>query len=146
MRRSPRWAGRRRRSSMPRCWSRRWWGWAISTRAGSGARSTTRGCRSSLSARASCRWATLGWERAAGVVWAVVVLAYIYAGGLRGAIYNEVLQFFLICAGFLPLVYLGLEAAGGWAGVKAALDASYVHAWQGLDDPHSNRLGVEWFG
>src|SRR5207342_435377 len=40
---------------------------------------------------------------------AAVVLVYIYAGGLRGAIYNEVLQFFLIVAGFAPLVWLGLR-------------------------------------
>lgn len=96
-------------------------------------------------------FAAMGWPpsaifHAAVVVSALIVLVYIYAGGLRGAIYNEVLQFFLICAGFAPLVFLGLQAAGGWEGIKATLDASYVHAWQGMDDPQSNRLGVEWFG
>jgi len=40
---------------------------------------------------------------------AVVVLAYIFLGGLSSAIYNEVVQFFLIVAGFLPLVWLGLK-------------------------------------
>src|SRR4029077_13070172 len=52
---------------------------------------------------------------------AIVVLAYIYMGGLRGAIYNEVLQFFLIVAGFAPLVWLGLRHVGGWSGLQATL-------------------------
>lgn len=77
---------------------------------------------------------------------AVIVLVYIYSGGLKGAIYNEVLQFFLICAGFAPLVFLGLKAVGGWGGVKASLDASYVHAWRGMQRPQTNRLGVDAFG
>jgi SSS family solute:Na+ symporter len=77
---------------------------------------------------------------------ALIVLVYTYAGGLRGAIYNEVLQFFLICAGFAPLVFLGLKAAGGWEGVKASLDASYVHVWDGFESPGSNRMGVDAFG
>ena len=56
---------------------------------------------------------------------ALVVLVYVLLGGLSSAIYNEVLQFFLIVAGFLPLVYLGLRDAGGWAGIvrDAAADA-----------------------
>jgi SSS family solute:Na+ symporter len=77
---------------------------------------------------------------------ALVVLVYIYFGGLRGAIYNEVLQFFLIVAGFAPLVFLGLKAAGGWEGISHTLGPSYVHAWAGLAHPETNRLGVEWFG
>jgi SSS family solute:Na+ symporter len=48
----------------------------------------------------------------------VIVLAYIFLGGLTSAIYNEVLQFFLIIAGFLPLVLLGLRNIGGWAASK----------------------------
>jgi SSS family solute:Na+ symporter len=80
------------------------------------------------------------------IVSALIVLVYIYAGGLRGAIYNEVLQFFLICAGFAPLVFLGLKAVGGWDGVKASLDASYTHAWRGFQTPQTNRMGVDAFG
>lgn len=80
------------------------------------------------------------------VVSAVVVLSYIYLGGLTSAIYNEVLQFFLIIAGFAPLVWLGLKNVGGWSGLKAQLDPSYVHSWIGMGNPHTNRLGVEWFG
>src|SRR5882762_9438765 len=80
------------------------------------------------------------------IVSALVVLTYIYLGGLTSAIYNEVLQFFLIVAGFIPLVWLGLKNVGGWAGLKLALGPSYMHSWVGLGSPHTNRLGVEWFG
>ncbi len=77
---------------------------------------------------------------------ALIVLGYIYLGGLTSAIYNEVLQFFLIVAGFLPLVWLGLKNVGGWSGLKATLGPSYTEAWHGMASPHTNRLGVEWFG
>ncbi len=77
---------------------------------------------------------------------AIVVLIYTFLGGLSSAIYNEVLQFFLIVAGFLPLTYLGLKNVGGWSGLKATLGPSYTHSWAGLSHPDTNRLGVEWFG
>lgn len=77
---------------------------------------------------------------------AVIVLGYILFGGLTSAIYNEVLQFFLIVAGFFPLVYLGLKNVGGWSGLKAKLPSVYVHSWQGMTSPKTNLLGVEWFG
>src|SRR5438046_617922 len=80
------------------------------------------------------------------IVSALVVLTYIYLGGLTSAIYNEVLQFFLIVAGFIPLVWLGLKNVGGWSGLKLALGPAYMHSWVGLGSPHTNRLGVEWFG
>src|SRR5216110_1117851 len=60
------------------------------------------------------------------IVSAIVVLTYILMGGLTSAIYNEVMQFFLIVAGFLPLVLLGLKNVGGWQGLKATLDPSYT--------------------
>jgi SSS family solute:Na+ symporter len=65
---------------------------------------------------------------------------------LTSAIYNEVLQFFLIVAGFLPLVWLGLKNVGGWAGIRAQLGPSYTHSWMGMGHASTNRLGVEWFG
>src|SRR6266852_859980 len=80
------------------------------------------------------------------VISALVVLGYILLGGLTSAIYNEVVQFFLIVAGFLPLVWLGLKNIGGWQGLKANLDPSYTRSWLGMSNPHTNRLGVEWFG
>jgi SSS family solute:Na+ symporter len=77
---------------------------------------------------------------------ATVVLVYIYLGGLRGAIYNEVLQFFLIVAGFAPLVWLGLRKVGGWSGLQATLGPTYTHAWHGMAHASTNPLGVDWFG
>src|SRR6476620_5887687 len=55
------------------------------------------------------------------LVSAVIVLSYVLLGGLTSAIYNEVLQFFLIVFGFAPLVGLGLHAVGGWEGLKLRL-------------------------
>jgi SSS family solute:Na+ symporter len=75
-----------------------------------------------------------------------IVLGYIFLGGLSSAIYNEVLQFFLIVAGFLPLVWLGLKNVGGWHGLTQRLPSGYTHSWAGLGNAHTNRLGVEWFG
>ena len=79
------------------------------------------------------------------VLSAVIVLGYIFLGGLTSAIYNEVLQFFLIVAGFAPLVFLGLRDVGGWSGLKTNLPPAFVHAWAGMGSPHNNPLGVEWF-
>lgn len=80
------------------------------------------------------------------IVSALIVLGYVFLGGLTSAIYNEVLQFFLIVAGFLPLVYLGLRNVGGWNGLKTQLPSAFTHSWQGMTNPHANPLGVEWFG
>jgi SSS family solute:Na+ symporter len=80
------------------------------------------------------------------VVSALIVLGYVYLGGLTSAIYNEVLQFFLIVAGFLPLVLLGLKDVGGWQGLKQKVPAGFTHAWAGMSHADTNPLGVEWFG
>jgi SSS family solute:Na+ symporter len=77
---------------------------------------------------------------------ALVVLVYVLLGGLSSAIYNEVLQFFLIVAGFLPLVYLGLRDAGGWAGIRTALPVEFTHAWKGFGNAATNPMGVDAFG
>jgi SSS family solute:Na+ symporter len=77
---------------------------------------------------------------------ALIVLAYVFLGGLTSAIYNEVLQFFLIVAGFFPLVFLGLKNVGGWSGLKTQLPSAFTHSWQGMTSAQSNPLGVEWFG
>src|SRR5881397_1385224 len=64
----------------------------------------------------------LGWKFSRSVLMsAAIVLGYIFLGGLTSAIYNEVLQFFLIVLGFLPLVLLGLKDMGGWSGLTAKL-------------------------
>jgi len=99
----------------------------------------------------------LGWNFHTSVVLsAVIVLAYIFLGGLTSAIYNEVLQFFLIVMGFLPLVLLGLKDMGGWAGLTAKLETVATNAgyaagawsdsWHHLNAASANPMGVEWFG
>jgi SSS family solute:Na+ symporter len=89
----------------------------------------------------------LHWAFHVSVVFsALIVLVYIFLGGLSSAIYNEVLQFFLIVAGFIPLVWLGLKNVGGWSGLVRTLPAGYVHSWKGMGNAHTNPLGVEWFG
>ena len=75
-----------------------------------------------------------------------IVLVYIFLGGLTSAIYNEVLQFFLIVAGFVPLVWLGLRMVGGMDGLSTTLPPQYLHVWEGTGSPETNLLGVEWFG
>jgi SSS family solute:Na+ symporter len=81
---------------------------------------------------------------------ALIVLGYVYLGGLTSAIYNEVLQFFLIVAGFLPLVLLGLKNVGGWSGLQATFATmnkpAFTHTWVGMEHASTNPLGVEWFG
>ena len=89
----------------------------------------------------------LGWIFHLSIVLsAIIVLGYIFLGGLTSAIYNEVLQFFLIIAGFLPLVLIGLKNVGGWNGLKATLPQSFTHSWQGMTHANTNPLGVEVFG
>jgi solute:Na+ symporter, SSS family len=77
---------------------------------------------------------------------AIIVLGYIFLGGLTSAIYNEVLQFFLIVAGFAPLVWIGLRNVGGWQGIKKNLPANMTHSWKGMAHASTNTLGVEWVG
>ena len=63
----------------------------------------------------------LGWDFTVSVLLSAgIVLVYTYLGGLTSAIYNEVLQFFLIVAGFVPLVFLGLRDVGGRGGCSGA--------------------------
>ena len=99
----------------------------------------------------------LGWDFDTSVLVAAgIVLAYVLLGGLTSAIYNEVLQFFMIVFGFAPLVFLGLRATGGWQMLQmrltqAAINAqmtptAYTHAWRGMGDPATNSIGVEAFG
>ncbi len=80
------------------------------------------------------------------VLSAIIVLLYIFLGGLTSAIYNEVLQFFLIIAGFLPLVILGLKNIGGWSGLKAALPVQYMHEWKGVMHASTNPMGIDIIG
>ncbi len=99
----------------------------------------------------------LGWSFDLSILVAAgIVLAYIFLGGLTSAIYNEVLQFFLIVFGFAPLVFLGLRDVGGWAGLADRLAGvatangyaagAYTRSWTFMGSASANPVGVEWFG
>jgi SSS family solute:Na+ symporter len=99
----------------------------------------------------------LGWDFNVSLwVSALIVLGYTYLGGLSSAIYNEVLQFFIIVLGLLPLVFLSLRDIGGWSGLKESLapistDLGYAAdtwttTWKYSGHTTANPLGVEWFG
>ncbi|MGI5523504.1 sodium:solute symporter family protein [Micromonospora sp. CA-259024] len=95
--------------------------------------------------------ALLGWPLwTAVVVGAAIVLAYITIGGLSGAIYNEVLQFFVILAGLIPVTVIGLVKVGGVNGLMDAvrdskLGEAGLHAWQDTGST-ANPLGAHWIG
>src|SRR6266852_3711498 len=89
----------------------------------------------------------LGWSFTASVLLsAAIVLIYTFLGGLTSAIYNEVLQFFLIVLGFAPLAIMAVSKAGGWAGMSARLPAVMTHSWGYLSNSSKNPMGVEVFG
>jgi SSS family solute:Na+ symporter len=95
----------------------------------------------------------LGWPILLGIVIAAgIVLVYITLGGLSSAIYNEVLQFFVIVAALLPLTLVGLHDAGGWGGLTdkvkdTKLGEAGLHALQGTaPGAVTNPIGATWIG
>src|SRR5512143_967249 len=99
----------------------------------------------------------VGWSFDTSILIAAgIVLFYTFMGGLGGAIYNEVLQFFLIVFGFAPLAFLGLRDVGGWSGLKERLttvatangfgEGAYTQSWTYMGHSATNPIGVEWFG
>lgn len=91
--------------------------------------------------------AIFGWSFTFSVLASAgIVLAYTYLGGLSSAIYNEVLQFFLIVAGFAPLAILSVEKAGGWAGISQRLSPTMTQSWRHMSKASDNPMGVEVFG
>jgi solute:Na+ symporter, SSS family len=99
----------------------------------------------------------LGWNYQTCIaISAIIVLVYIFLGGLTSAIYNEVLQFFMIVLGFTPLVFLALKNVGGWAALKeklvpVAVDqhfaaGTWTQSWQHMGNPADNPMNVGWFG
>ena len=99
----------------------------------------------------------LGWDfNVSLLLSAAIVLAYTYLGGLSSAIYNEVLQFFIIIIGLLPIVVLALNDVGGWEGLKASLAPivsengyaadTFTTTWKYTGSAAANPLGVEWYG
>jgi SSS family solute:Na+ symporter len=87
---------------------------------------------------------------------AFIVLVYIFLGGLTSAIYNEVLQFFMIVFGFAPLVFLGLKDVGGWSALKEKLipvaveqhfaPGTWTHSWVHMGSAMDNPMGIGWVG
>ncbi len=95
----------------------------------------------------------LGWPIIAGIIVAAVIVAvYISLGGLSSAIYNEVLQFFVILAALIPIAFVGLHAVGGWNGLQDKFKHTKVgeaglHALHGTGVSHvTNPIGVSWIG
>jgi SSS family solute:Na+ symporter len=99
----------------------------------------------------------LGWNfHLSLILSAAIVLGYTYLGGLSSAIYNEVLQFFIIVIGLLPLVFLSLRDFGGWSGLQEhlapiveakgyAADA-WTTTWKYTGQAGKNPMGIEWYG
>jgi solute:Na+ symporter, SSS family len=93
----------------------------------------------------------LGWDINFSIwVSSITVAVYVTLGGLRSAIFNEVLQFILIWAGALLIPILGLIEAGGWKALqlKVAQNASveYTHLWSTLGSFRANPMGIHWTG
>lgn len=94
--------------------------------------------------------AMLGWQEwIAIIVSAGFVLVYITLGGLSSAIYNEVMQFFVIIAGLIPLTIVGLHRVGGWGGLTEAIKQTqgvqHLQTWAGTAIGHTtNPIGANW--
>src|SRR3982074_2536669 len=93
----------------------------------------------------------LGWDINFSIwVSSLTVAVYVTLGGMRSAIFNEVLQFFLNWAGALLIPILGLYEAGGWTNLKLQIAArtseQYVHLWSGLGSFTTNPMGIHWTG
>src|SRR6201998_1967300 len=93
----------------------------------------------------------LGWDINFSIwVSSLTVGIYVALGGLRSAIFKEVMQFFLIWAGALLIPILGLYEAGGWSNLKLLIaqraSEQYLHLWSGLGSFTSNPMGIHWTG
>ena len=93
----------------------------------------------------------LGWDIHFSIwVSSLTVAIYVALGGLRSAIFNEVLQFVLIWTGALLIPILGLVETGGFAGLKARIttnaSSEYVHLWGTLGSFSDNPMGIHWTG
>jgi SSS family solute:Na+ symporter len=94
----------------------------------------------------------LGWNIHFSIwISSLTVAVYVALGGLYSAIFNEVLQFFLIWLGALTIPILGLIEVGGWSGLKQRIfermhTNDYVHLWSTLGTFSGNPMGVHWTG
>jgi solute:Na+ symporter, SSS family len=94
----------------------------------------------------------LGWNLSFSIwVSSITVALYVALGGLRSAIFNEILQFLLIWLGALLIPILGLVEAGGWTNLKAQIAArmgnyNYTHLWSTTAHFRDNPMGIHWTG
>jgi solute:Na+ symporter, SSS family len=94
----------------------------------------------------------LGWNLNFSIwVSSITVALYVALGGLRSAIFNEVLQFLLIWLGALLVPILGLIEVGGWSNLRQQIltnlgRSDYVHLWSTLGHFHENPMGIHWTG
>jgi SSS family solute:Na+ symporter len=99
----------------------------------------------------------LGWDLSFSIiVSSLAVAAYVALGGLRSAIFNEVLQFMLIWGGAALVPILGLVETGGWGGLKARIageiasgavtPGDYTHMWRSMGHFSDNPMGIHWTG
>jgi len=93
----------------------------------------------------------LGWDINFSIlISSITVAIYVGLGGLRSAIFNEVLQFVLIWAGALLIPILGLIEAGGWGNLRLQIERNasteYTHLWGTLGSFNSNPMGIHWTG
>ncbi len=94
----------------------------------------------------------LGWDLNFSIwVSSLTVAGYVFLGGLLSAIFNEVLQFFLIWLGALVITILGLYETGGWSGVVARIHErypgqDYTHMWSTTASFTANPMGIHWTG
>ena len=100
----------------------------------------------SLYALAMLMQTILGWDFNVSIWLAAgIVLIYTFLGGLTSAVYNEVLQFFLIVLGIAPLVYIGFHQAGGLHGIIANVENAKLHLWKGMAHASTNPMGTDAF-
>ncbi|MEO8720523.1 MAG: sodium:solute symporter family protein [Ginsengibacter sp.] len=100
----------------------------------------------SLYALAMLMQTILGWDFNVSIWLAAgIVLIYTFLGGLTSAVYNEVLQFFLIVLGIAPLVYIGFHQVGGLDGILANVDNAKLHLWKGMSNSATNPMGTNAF-
>lgn len=99
----------------------------------------------SLYALAKLMESILGWDFDISI-WASagVVMVYTFLGGLTSAVYNEVLQFFLIVLGLSPLVIIALQDAGGWENIRKVLQPELTHAWKYMGNADANPMGLHF--
>ena len=85
----------------------------------------------------------LGWGFESSILLSAgIVFIYTFLGGLTSAIYNEVLQFFLIVLGISPIVYIGLHLLGGYERLTATIPEVMSHTWKYADAAQNNPMGV----